>query len=65
MDRKSQRLIKKLLELINEFGKVAQYKFYSPKSIVSVYKQQTTWQIMFLKNAIHIKKNKILTSKIN
>ena len=42
MDRKSQRLIKKLLELINEFGKVAQYKFYSPKSIVSVYKQQTT-----------------------
>ena len=37
-----QRLIKKLLELINEFGKVAQYKFYSPKSIVSVYKQQTT-----------------------
>ena len=53
-----------LLELINEFGKVAQYKFYSPKSIVSVYKQQTTWKIMFFKNAIHTKNNKILTRKL-
>ena len=56
---------RKLLELINDFGKVAGYKLNTQKSVVLPYTKMKEQKEKFKNNSIyhHIKKNKIPRNK--
>ena len=58
---------KKLLELINEFSKVAGYKVNIQKSVTFLYANNQLTEREILKNVIYncFKKNKILRNKPN
>ena len=57
--------MRKILELINEFGKVAGYKLNTQKSVALSYTKMKEQKEKFKSNSIyhHIKKNKIPRNK--
>ena len=59
--------IKRLLELINKFSKVAEYKIKIQKSVVFLYTNSELSEREILKNLNYncIKKNKIPRNKFN